>query len=131
MMRNLLQETIVKLKANGLTEADVRWVGNTTYWSTWENFKEHANEEYDAGFGAAHVAQDLVIVGDYWWMTREEYDGSEWWDFHLKPQLPENFTYFNKFVGDKSWVNLSYYNEHLRTEEEQEDFFDEDDLNDE
>lgn len=126
-MTNLLRETISILEGHGIKETDVRWVGNSSYWSTWENFKEHADEDYDSGFGAAHVAQDLIIAGDDWWMTRGEYDGSEWWDFHRKPQLPENFTHFTKFVGSKMWVNLSSYNENIRTKQEQEDYFDEDD----
>lgn len=126
-MTNLLEETINRLKTNGLTEADVRWVGNEKYWSTWENFKEHSNEEYDSSYGAAHVAQDLLVVGDDWWLSRGEYDGSEWWDFHRKPKLPENFTHFTKFVGSASWPELPAYNPHLRTEEEQADYFDDED----
>lgn len=126
-MRNLLKETIEKLSDNGISQEDVRWIGNERFWSTWENFKEISNEDYDNGFGAAHVAQDLVIVGDDWWMTRGEYDGSEWWDFHRKPMLPPTFTKIDKVVGNKMWVPLSEYNPSLKTEEEQEaTYWDED-----
>jgi hypothetical protein len=31
-----------------------------------------------------------MIVGDNRWMTRWEYDGSEWRDFHTYPQKPSN-----------------------------------------
>lgn len=35
--------------------------------------------------GAQHVATDLVLVGDDWWIERCEYDGSEWWEFKTIP----------------------------------------------
>lgn len=85
---NLLAETIEILAQNGKTPDDVRWVGNATMKTTWEQFAQVADVKYNSGFGASEVATDLVIVGDDWWMSRGEYDGSEWWDFHCKPTEP-------------------------------------------
>lgn len=85
---NLLAETIAILSENGKTPDDVRWVGNATMKTTWAQFAQVADVKYDSGYGASEVATDLVIVGDDWWMTRGEYDGSEWWDFHYKPSEP-------------------------------------------
>jgi len=87
-MSNLLQETIGILTEHGKVESDIKWVGTRNVWSTWENFKNIADLEYDSGFGSSKVADNLLIVGKNWWLTREEYDGSEWWEFHTMPICP-------------------------------------------
>ena len=33
---------------------------------------------------ALEVAEDLVVVGDNWWIERHEYDGNEWWEYKEK-----------------------------------------------
>jgi len=76
-MKNLLEETIRILKSNNKSEEDVLWVGNTKIKTTWENFKDISDMEYDSGFGGQEVATDLLIVGKDWWLERHEYDGSE------------------------------------------------------
>jgi hypothetical protein len=43
--------------------------------------------DYDDGYGKQY------IVGTIWfkdgtWSTRGEYDGSEWWEHHERPNLP-------------------------------------------
>ena len=67
-----------------------------------------ANIGYDNSYGAPEIAVDLVIVGDNWWLTRGEYDGSEWWDFHTIPILPagQRVSPFNKIkvVSSKSEI---------------------------
>ena len=85
---NLLKDTLEELQQNGKTEADVRWVGNKTHKATWNAFKSVADTEFDGGFGFAKVAQDLLIVGDNWWLERHEYDGSEWWEYKELPKEP-------------------------------------------
>lgn len=89
-MRNLLEETLTVMEEAGVTPDDVRWVGARTFgYTDWANFAETAKgTEYDPGYGGQEIADDLTIVGDDWWMTRGEYDGSEWWDFHRKPERP-------------------------------------------
>jgi hypothetical protein len=89
-LTNLLEETVEVLTENGKTPADVQWVGSPAGWFTWEEFvavAEHAN--YSAGFGSAQVAQDLVVVGDGFWLERAEYDGSEWWAFKTTIARPK------------------------------------------
>jgi hypothetical protein len=83
---NLLTETIEALKPR--EPKDVLWVGTRDVWFTWDEFAAIADVEYDAGFGAPEVAQDLLVVGNGWWMSRGEYDGSEWWDIHVPPTRP-------------------------------------------
>ena len=44
--------------------------------------------EYDNGFGGQ------LVYGTLWfkagtWATRGEYDGSEWWEHHRWPEIPD------------------------------------------
>lgn len=89
-MKNLLQETIELLEFKNKKESDVKWVGNMIYKTSWNDFKSKANTEYDSGFGAPKVAQDLLVVGDNWWLERHDYDGSEWWEYKETPKEPVN-----------------------------------------
>jgi hypothetical protein len=84
---NLLAETIEVLKRHDKTQSDVVWCGNEEFgFFHWEDFVGIANIEYDSGFGSSKVADDLLIVGKDFWLTRHEYDGSESWDFHTYPK---------------------------------------------
>lgn len=88
---NLLKETINELKSNGKTPEDVEWVGDNGIYFTWDEFSEIAEKtNYDAGYGGNKIIGGLVVVGEDWWLTRGEYDGSEWWDFHRKPDRPKH-----------------------------------------
>lgn len=91
-MPNLLSETIEVLQENGKDEKDVLWVGNKEIKATWDNFKSIANIEYDAGYGSAQVAEDLLVVGKDFWLEREEYDGSEWWSYKEYPTSIGKYT---------------------------------------
>ena len=89
MLVNLLEETINTLKFCSKSPEDVIWVGNSTGWFTWDEFAKLANKEYDNDYGCVEVDFDLIIVGNNWWLERQEYNGSEWWDFKVYPQKPE------------------------------------------
>lgn len=85
-MSNLWEETIEFLKENDKTFEDVLYIQGEDFKVTKENFEIVAKKtDYDSGFGAQHVATDLVLVGDGWWIERAEYDGSEWWEFKTIP----------------------------------------------
>jgi len=45
---------------------------------------------YNNSFGGQEIAEDLLIVGEDWWMERCEYDGSEWWEFKTMPVKPKD-----------------------------------------
>ena len=49
-----------------------------------------ANFMYDNGYGRVYINTGLRIVGDNWWITRYEYDGSEGWEFHTLPTMPQS-----------------------------------------
>ena len=87
-MSNLLVETIEVLKNYNKTINDINWVGNGKYYFDVNEFLNIANVEYDNGYGAQEVAQDLLVVGDNWWLERHEYDGSEWWEYKEIPLKP-------------------------------------------
>lgn len=89
-MTNLLQETLKVLERNGKTSGDVVWVGDKYKKTTWENFKNISNFNYDNGYGGNEIEGSLLIVGDTWWLERGEYDGSEWWEFKEHPKCESN-----------------------------------------
>ena len=103
-MSNLWEETIELLKEKDKTFDDVLYIQGDDFKVTKENFESVAKKtDYDSGFGAQHVATDLVLVGDDWWIERAEYDGSEWWEFKSIPvrkQYMKNITNLHKGMWD-------------------------------
>jgi hypothetical protein len=86
MMVNLLQETIIMLSEYNKSEDDVMFVTDGKHINTWEWFKKNADFLYDDGYGGNEISMGLKIVGKDWWLSRYEYDGSEWWEFRKKPK---------------------------------------------
>lgn len=87
-MENLLQETLGELSGKKLSPADVLWIGTKDgkYVVSWDEFAAMADFEYNDSYGINEISGDLVVVGSDWWLSRGEYDGSEWWDFNKKPE---------------------------------------------
>ncbi len=102
-MINLLEETLDILKENNKTEKDVKWCGTTENEISWENFKEVADIKYDNGFGGQEIPNNLIVVGEDWWLGRGEYDGSEWWVFYTLPARPESSIKINNW---NEWLEL-------------------------
>lgn len=44
--------------------------------------------KYDDGFGTMYW-DGIILLSDNTWLTREEYDGSEWWEHHKLPTIQE------------------------------------------
>lgn len=84
-MTNFLAETLEELKRHGKSMKDVRAIQRKDYRIAESDFLRLADFEYDAGYGGAVIAVDLVILGSDWWLERGEYDGSEWWAFKTRP----------------------------------------------
>lgn len=82
---NLKKETLEILKENNKSWDDVVAVCGKDFQITKEDFVKYSDTEYDSSFGAAEVAEDLIIVGEGWWLERAEYDGSEWWEYKTFP----------------------------------------------
>lgn len=46
--------------------------------------------DYDDGYGSQEIAADLVVAfTDGGFLRREEYDGSEWWEYEVDGQAGE------------------------------------------
>ena len=94
-MSNLLRETISTLNKNGKNSGDVRFVQSPRCSFSWDEFAALADRDYNSGYGGNEVLQELVVVGDVWWLERHEYDGSEWWEYKERPKqidrgIPDN-----------------------------------------
>lgn len=50
-------------------------------------FYDELDFDYDNGFGT-QVVDGTIVFTDGTWLTRGEYDGSEWWENHVCPQEP-------------------------------------------
>jgi hypothetical protein len=50
-------------------------------------FLESLDFQYDAGFGGQNLFGTIWFT-DGTWATRGEYDGSEWWEHHTRPEIP-------------------------------------------
>ena len=51
-------------------------------------FLESLDFTYDEGYGSQNL-YGIVWLEDGTWFTRGEYDGSEWWEHHELPEIPE------------------------------------------
>jgi hypothetical protein len=52
------------------------------------NFLENLDFNYDSGFGGQEL-YGTIWLKDGTWYTRGEYDGSEWWQYHCCPTIPQ------------------------------------------
>jgi hypothetical protein len=116
-MTNLLQETKDAIETSGHKETDIVFIGSekSGHQCTWDEFCKIANVEYYSGFGAAEVAKDLIVVfGDGQKLWRDEYDGSEWWNYSTPFQRPEKALPIRSVICPASqigWVDLAECNE--------------------
>lgn len=86
-LTNLYKSTIYALKSKNKNFEDVKYVKYCgEYYTTIEQFLEVAkNIYYDGGYGGVEINQTILIVGFNWWLERNEYDGSEWWEYKEIP----------------------------------------------
>lgn len=106
-MTELVKDTIEYLEELGYEESDVLWVGSRDgeFAMSWVDFKDKfKNLKYYAGYGTQEIAADLVVVGDNWWLEREEYDGSEGWAYKKYPKITSGKS-FDKIIG--SWEKIA------------------------
>jgi len=85
---NLLEETEKILKDNGKTLDDIYWWGTRHFEFPKEKLRQLLNVQYDSGYGGQEILPGLILVGVDFWLTREEYDGKEWWRFNAIPRWP-------------------------------------------
>jgi hypothetical protein len=104
---NLAVETISVLSRDGYTVDDIAWIGTYTFKIPIHEFFDVArNTDYDNGYGGVVIPSDLLIVmSDGSWYSREEYDGSEWWEINRIPHKPE----LTNHLKVKRLCNPDYY----------------------
>jgi hypothetical protein len=61
-------------------------VGYTT--EEYNAFLNQLDFDYDTGYGGQELYGTVWMLDDTW-LTRGEYDGSEWWDFNSLPEIPK------------------------------------------
>jgi hypothetical protein len=52
-------------------------------------FLDQLNFEYDSGYGRQNLFGTIWFV-DGTWAYRQEYDGSEWWEYYSCPVIPNH-----------------------------------------
>lgn len=121
---SFLEETKLIMRYANVTPDRIEWIGSAdgTMVTDWNTFQKLSDFEYDSGFGSCKIPGDLIIVGDNWWLTRSEYDGSESWEFHQKPGAPKANArpILNSFKGDM-WPTMASLN-YPETDLEPDDF---------
>lgn len=98
---NLLDETKGAISQSGYSTDDVRFVGSRDgkLGIPWSQAEKVLDIDYDDGYGCQEIAVDLVVVfTDGGFLRREEYDGSEWWEYEPPFRVPETQKPF-KLVG--------------------------------
>ena len=116
-MPNILAELKARIEDNGLTMDNIKCAGlwlhqgydMDTYEDKGVDFKiymyngskpalyddyreavisDMGKYEYDSGYGGQELF-GTVWMDNGEWLTRGEYDGSEWWEHHRRPSIPE------------------------------------------
>lgn len=85
------KNTITELKVDkyGDSKVNIRLFPGYTI-EDLESFLSAMEFEYDSGYGGQNL-YGIIWMQDGTWLTRGEYDGSEWWDWHRLPKLPIEF----------------------------------------
>ncbi len=74
----------------------------TTGWETddYQQFLQDLNFTYDAGFGGQQLFGTIWYTNGNW-SSRGEYDGSEWWEYHYCPVIPDHVNRLDKVRHQK------------------------------
>lgn len=111
-MTNFLKETLEAIEQSGHVPEDIIFIGSvdTGHSCAFDEFKIMADVKYDSGFGSQKIADDLIIAfSDGQQMSRGEYDGSEWWEFHKPFKMPENKKPIARLTGGM-WDSINAMN---------------------
>lgn len=100
-MRNAKEELLEIVKALKIKCVSIQiaeWItGNINYIlplnytnKQYNKFIKSLDFEYDAGYGGQELFGN-VWFEDGTWLERGEYDGSEWWDHKVIPEIPKEY----------------------------------------
>ena len=105
-MRNAKDEFITHVNRREILCCEIhvhsRDVELTTGWveSELEMLLKNIDIEYDAGYGGQEL-YGTIWYKDGTWSTRGEYDGSEWWEHHSVPTIPDHLNRIDKVRDEK------------------------------
>lgn len=107
-MTNLYDETVEILELHDKTITDIEYIGSSrTKINTNKALELMKKTNYDSGFGGQEIADNLMIKGNDFIMTRGEYDGSEWWDYmQTDTSLPQVERDVKSFKTSRGWNSL-------------------------
>ena len=111
---SLLKETIDVIEESNMSVDDVEWVGSCdgAWVMSWDWFASISDIDYDSGYGAPEVAQDLVVVfRDGSWLERYEYDGAECWRHKRRPYPKNSPEIPVRVIHPGGWMTLADINE--------------------
>ena len=54
----------------------------------YKQFLSDIDRAYNNGYGGQEL-DGMIWYADSTWTTRGEYDGSEWWEYHEVPEIPD------------------------------------------
>ena len=54
----------------------------------YQTFLNSLDFNYDGGYGTQEL-YGAIWLENGTWLDRSEYDGSEWWEYHVLPQVPD------------------------------------------
>jgi hypothetical protein len=109
-MSNLLEETKNAIGNSNHTIQDINFIGSIDpgYACSWDEFQVLADREYDSGYGSQQVASDLIIMfTDGTYLERAEYDGSEWWEYREKLNIPTNVKPITTLFAKYGWDTIA------------------------
>jgi hypothetical protein len=117
---NFKEEIIEKLKLHNYSVNDIAYVvvfdrkGNRHCVDANEFLEYAARINYDNGYGTDYIETNIQIVmkdGNYF--SRNEYDGSEWFNLNIVPSLDEAVEAFdeNEMVVIADW-KIGFYAEY-------------------
>lgn len=112
-MTNFYDETLTVLLKHGKQTKDVCWVGarDGAYSISWAKFVKLTRDvEYENRLGKAKIALDLVVVGEDWWLERNDFDGSEWWEYKERPIAKSDTQPFRYVKGSYGNDTIADYN---------------------
>ncbi len=85
-LESLYEETFRVLEQNGKHIDDIEFIVCEGQLIPLDKFFDAIIDLwYDNGYGGIEINETLMIVGKDWWLEREEYDGSEWWEYKELP----------------------------------------------
>lgn len=108
---NFLEETEAVLRKHDVSFRNIKCIRNAEGFIPIADFVTEAHKiTYHNGYGSVEIDPTLVIIGSFWWLTRENYDGLEGWVYHKKPKKPTLQAHGFSLKNTRSDLHSSFEN---------------------